>query len=637
MATDTTCSKCDKPAIDNGNGYCREHFIEWKESIYLDNTDENNLGIIAWARDHLPAYMPNKTPKFHLKILLILLRLYHPYLKNKMERLMNIVAYRGSAKSTLASMIFPAYLLAHNGKSFKLLIDGEVVECRINEKFICIVSETGAMAEDLVVRLRDEFLQSKSFRYFYKVVIEDATDERTGQLTRRAFKMNGCYVLGIGSGMQVRGRIKGAYRVTFMIADDLYSERKVKTEAGRKAVRHWWNAAVKNSVDDVLGKIACLGTILHEDTITVDQINNSLWKTELIRLMPIELFNEFIDTYMDINQSTGECNLPFADIKDEYEQIKRRREYYASIEKVKDWQIAWKDRVDLYMIALWIADAVRTRTLSLLYQEYLHEIVPNSNKRFRREYFQPLPDHSIIHKDGETWFYCVAMYPKAIPIKMQIGIDTASGTLDGDDSSVSVGGILPDNRWIVFKTVYGKFGMRDETYGNTAEDLRYGKVILDRKHVRKIGYADEAFRLAIEYNAKECRVGYAGNEKTLVNEVAKIFSMNASSCQVVGRRQLSGEGAKTERIQNTLHAHYSTYSVWHAKGLKKLESQLEYLGSAKEDDVADSTEVLFCEAQPPQWEEYKETVVSNYDPKMEEARAEAMVFFKQKNIRIGVN
>lgn len=969
------CTKCEKMAIENGKGYCKQHFIEYKETIYLDNTDPNNLGIIAWARDHLPHYLPNVTPRFHIRILLLLLELYHPFLKNKMERLRNIVSWRGSAKaqsldsliltpkgwiklrylkegdyvigsdgkptkviklhpivnemlykvktrdnreticngghlwkvfdsriekdavyntkkllrtykyihkdnrgkwkesyesyhyfldtvkpirfkkqelpvdpyvlglwlgdghsagtrltgiqedleyyiqhlekigyyhgsfknnttskaktmsisnvpidrtghkeclskilrdynltnnkhipniylfnslenriallqglidtdgtvdiggtqfsfcnkneqlidnflellrglggtgtktkncyngftsfrvncrvpegiipcqlprkvsrwkgsiktktaitaieengigecrcisianpdglyvtddymlthnSTLATMIFPAYLLAHNGKSFKLMANGVVVNCKINEKYICVISETGALAEDFVVRLRDEFLSNKTLRYFYKVQIEDAVDERTGQLTRKAFKFNGCYVLGVGSGMQIRGRIKGAYRVTLMLADDLYSERKVKTELGRKAIRTWWNGAVKNSVDDVMGKIACMGTILHEDTITVDQINNSLWKTELIPLMPLVLFTEFMDNYMDINQSTGECNLPYADEKNEHEQIRKRREYFDNVYAKKDWQISWPDRVNLYMIALWITDAVRTRTLSLLYQEYLHEIVPNSNKRFRKEYFQPLPEYSLIHQDGQSWFYCLGMYPKPVPINLYIGIDTATGTLDGDDSSITVGGVLPDNRWIKFKTVYGKFGMRDETFMNTADDLRYGKVIGNRKYIRKVGYIDEAYRLSQEYNVNEVRVGYAGSEKELVNETRKIFSMNGSSVMVIGRRQLSGEGAKVERIQNTLHSHYSTYSVYHAKGLTKLEYQLEYLGASKEDDVADSAEVCFCEVTPPSWDEYKDKADLQYDPQMEVARNEAMSYFNDR-------
>ncbi len=623
------CKSCDNKAIDNGNGYCKKHFIEWKESQYLDNTDPDNLGIILWARDHLPNYLPNKSPAFHIKILLLLLELYHPFLRNKMERLRNIVSWRGSAKSTLCTMIFPAYLLAHNGKSFKLKVNNEIVECPIKERFICIISETGQMAEDFIVRIRDEFLTNSSLRYFYRIIIEDAIDQRTGQLTRRAFKLNGCFILGIGSGMQVRGRIKGAYRVTLMIADDLYSERKVKTDVTRAAIRNWWNAAVKNTVDDVLGKIASLGTIVHEDTIIVDQINNSLWKTEFIRLMPLEKFNTFVNKYMDINQSTGTCVLPYADVKNEHERIKLQREYYAKIGNEYDWEITWTDRVDLYMIALWITDAVRTRTLSLLYQEYLHEIIPNSNKRFKKEFFQSLPEYSIIHQDGATWFYCPAMYPNPVPIKLLIGIDTASGTLDGDDSSITVGGVLPDNRRLVFNTVYGKFGMRDETMLNTAEDLRYGKVITDRTYIKKIGYIDEAFRLSQEMNIAEVKVGYAGNEKTIVNEVQKIFALNNSPVQVIGRRQLSNEGAKVERIQNTLHSHYSTYSVWHAKGLTKLEYQLEYLSAAKEDDVADSEEVCFCESTPPQWDEYKETVEKPFDVKLESAREEAMSYFQE--------
>lgn len=620
---------CDKHAIKNGLGYCKQHFLEHKETEYLDNTDPNNLGILKWARDHLPNYLPNKTPKFHIKILLLLLRLYHPFLRNKMERLLNVVSWRGSAKSTLITMIFPAYLLVHNGKSFKIKIDDEIIECKINERFICIISETGDMAEDFVVRIRDEFLTNRTLKYFYQYKIEDAIDDRTGQLTRKAFKFNGCYILGVGSGMQVRGRIKGAYRVTLMIADDLYSERKIKNPIGRANIRTWWNAAVKNSVDDLMGKIAALGTILHEDTVIVDMIKNSLWKTELIRLMPLELFNEFITKYMNINESSGECELPYEDVTDEYERIRLRRNFYEEINKSKDWQISWTDRIDLYMIALLIADAVKNRALATLYQEYLHEILPDSNKRFHKEYFQPLPTYSIIKSNDTNWFNCPDMYPQPIPIRIVIGVDTGTGTLDGDDSAIVALGILADGRWIVLRTIYGKYGMRDETFINTATDNRYDKVITSRKFVRRIGFIDEAFRLAEELNADKVKVGYAGSEKTILKEFVKIFNASNSRCTVTGRKQLSYEGIKIERIQNTLLSKYMTYSVWHVKGLQKLEHQLEYLGSSKEDDIADAEEVAAYAEVPPHWEEYVEEVNVEYNPKMETSRFEARQFFEQ--------
>lgn len=615
---------CEKNAVQNGNGFCKKHFIESREEIYLDNTDPNNLGIVQWAKDMLPEYTPNKVPWFHHLIYLALLGLLIPVLKNKMERLLNIISWRGSAKSTICTMIFPTYLAVHNGKTMRVKIRGVVYTCKINERFICIVSETGEMAEDFVVRIRDEVIGNKRFRYFYTTSIEDAVDERTGQMTRRAFKYNGCYILGVGSGMQIRGRIKGAYRVTFLIADDIYSEKKVATETGRKGIRNWWNAAVKNSVDDLLGKIACLGTILHEDTINVDQMNNSLWKTIKMTLMPLEKFETFLHQYMEINESTGECKLPFDNEEDEIKRKQLQRKHFDKIQENHNWELSWPERVSLYLIALFITDAIRTRTLSLLYQEYFHEVVPASNKRFKSEFFQKMPPHKIFEQNGTVWLKCPELYLYPVPIKNRVAIDTASGQLDSDNSSITVRGVTPDNRWFILRQVYGKYGPRDETGMNTSGDNRYGKVITDRRFIKKIGYIDEAFRLAEQYLAHEVYVGYAGNEKTLVDETRKIFKMNSSRCLVFGRKQLASEGAKHERISATLHPHYSTYSVWHAEGMSKLEHELEYLGSTKEDDCADSAEVSCYDTRPPQWEEYDSSQENLINLRAsEEKRAEA--------------
>ena len=296
---------------------------------------------------------------------------------------------------------------------------------------------------------------------------------------------------------------------------------------------------------------------------------------------------------MDIDESAGACRLPFSEIDDEFRQKELRRQHYKKLQMENDWGLAWPDRIDLYYMALKIANAVHNRQLSLLYQEYFHEILPDSNKRFQKAYFQRVLDYSLIFQGEQVWFYSLALYPRPVPIKIVVGVDTASGTIDGDDAVVSVGGVLYDNRWIVFKTIYGKFSSRDQTQYNTSDDLRYGKVIGDRRFIKKIGYIDEAFRLAQEFKASEVKFGYAGNEKTIVQEAQRIFSLNSSRVIVQGRKQLSMDGSKVERITNTLFGHYSTFSVWHTVevGKGKLEHELEFLGMAEEDNVADSLEV----------------------------------------------
>ena len=174
-----------------------DRHVDKKFKEWLDNSDPDNLGIIKWAKDILPEYLPQNTPEFHKELYQALLELFDPSLINRLERQLLITSYRGSAKSTVANMVFASYLVANNGRTMKIRINNEVVEVRILERFIVIISETGTMAEDFTVRIRDEFSTNPNIRYYYQLQIENAYDDITGKWTRAAFKMNGCFVLGL--------------------------------------------------------------------------------------------------------------------------------------------------------------------------------------------------------------------------------------------------------------------------------------------------------------------------------------------------------------------------------------------------------------------------------------------------------
>ena len=72
-------SKSIVDAPDNKEFYCKEHYIKWKESIYLDNTNPENLGIVRWLKDCLGDYVKNKSADFHKEMYEAMLRLYDPF------------------------------------------------------------------------------------------------------------------------------------------------------------------------------------------------------------------------------------------------------------------------------------------------------------------------------------------------------------------------------------------------------------------------------------------------------------------------------------------------------------------------------------------------------------------------------
>lgn len=621
---ETKCLKCTEEAVQDG--FCRQHYIEEMEKEYLDNRDIHNLGIIKWARRMLPQYMRNDTPEMHLVIMYALLSLYNPLYKMKYERLLLLINFRGSAKSTLVNFLIPMYIIAHNGMKMLLTLEvpvldengdyigdkTEVVECTIKENLICIVSETGTSAEEFTVRIRDEYTTNRTLRYFYTFQIEDALDDITGQWTKKAFKINGTFVIGVGSGQQIRGKVRGAWRPTLLIGDDIYSGKNTKTPETRANIRRWWNDEVMNTVDDVEGKVMLCGTIVHEDTVLIDLEKNSQWKKVKFRLMDLEKFRKFVKEHIKVDPNTGESHIPFDGLPNENERIIKQRKYFRDVQASEDWGLTWPDRIDLYYVATKFQEAMKNHKIDGFYQEYFHIVIADEEKRFHSSMFQKLPPYRLFTEHGYRWFECPALYKKPQVIRMRLSLDMSSGKDGRDDSCLTVAGALPDSRRIVFHQSFGKYSMRDNLFEENPAHLRHNLVMMDRSMVKKYGFIDEAFRLAREWEPEEFYIGIAGEESLITPEVMKIFRANEDyTTRIVERPQTGTEGHKVQRIKNTTMHYYETYMVYHAEGMTKLESQLEFLGHGANDDLADSLEVSFYELQNPFFTDY-ETIKKKY-------------------------
>ncbi len=639
MAIITKCKYCEKQAVAS-DGLCSYHHKERKYAEWLDNSDPNNLGIVKWCKELLPEFAFNQTPQFHKDLFLALLNLYNPRYVNKYERLLELISFRGSAKSTAANTLFVAYILANNGRKFKINYKGSIEEFRIEEKLITIVSETGNSAEEFTVRIRDAFSSSPRLRYYYALEIKDAIDAETGQWTRAAFKINDCFAVAVGSGQQVRGKVRGTSRITLLLADDIYSEKNTLTEKTREGTRTWWNNSVINSIDDLKGKVVLLGTILHDDTILIDCERNPQWKTIKVPLMGsvdkngkvnISKFHRFIEKHLTIDWDKQECKLPYDDIEDKDERSLKQRQYFNAVQKSEDWELAWPDRADLYFIALKYKENVYNGTVSGFYQEYFHITRSPQDRRFKKDFFQHIKGYELEYKAGYNWLRLNDSGPWH-PTVVEFGVDL-SGT-GSDDAVVTIVATLPDYRVIILHQVIGKFSIRDDVFNESGEDLRRNKVVMNRSALKKIGIVDECFRLSRRYRPNKIKVGIAAEEEQVLNEMRRVFEENRDYLtQIIGRKQTVREGKKEVRILNTMLPLYETRMVYHAPHLQKLEYQLEYLGSSDKDDCADSAEVAFFAVEwPPNISlEALEFVPSAIDPTVAHLYSPISLYSKSNN------
>lgn len=588
--------------VDYENQLCRKHHVEHKYEEWLDNTDPENLGIVKWITELMPEFAFSGVPQFHKELYFDLLNLYNPEYVNKYERLYEFICFREGAKSTAANTLFVTYVTANNGKRIKIKVNGEVKYFTLKEETIVIISETAGSAEEFTVRIRDAFSTNERLRYYYNMEITEAIDTVSNQWTRSAFKINNCFIQGVGSGQQIRGKVKGVSRPTLVIADDIYSEKSVLTEESRSKTKSWWNNAVMNSIDNIKGKVIMLGTILHDDTVLIEAKKNPQWQTKQVPLMDLEMFHEFIENYLNVDLDKSTCKLPYSDVENRNERMFKQKQHFQAIEKLKDWKLSWPERIDLYFVAVKYQEAVYNRTTSGMYQEYFHITKAPHDITFRREFFMHIKNWDVTFQDGHTWLM-TDLTGKWEVCQIHFGVDL-SGT-GPDDTVITVIATTVSGKIYVLQQTIGKFALRDDLIGDTGADVRFNKVILDRSRLRKIGIVDEVFRMAVRFHPWRIKIGVAGEEEQVVELARQVFRQNFNYTYIQSRQQQGNEGKKEERIMHTMSPYYETRMVYHAPKLNTLEYQLESLGSSDHDDAADSAECAFYGITYPQFLEFR--------------------------------
>lgn len=604
--TNIPCSNCGekKPLVKDF--LCRKCYTNKKLSEYLDNSNPDYPGILKWAKEILPHHASEKFANVHAEMAINIFKRYDPALVSREQRQLNFILFRGAAKTTLSTFILPAYLLVHNGMTMKILgIDNQPKETKINEGFIVIASETGTNAQDFVTRIRDELTLNEAIKYFYPNKIEEAIDSLDREWTKRVFKYNNCYIAGVGVGMQIRGKIKGASRPTLFIFDDIYSENNTKTEEGRKKVKNWFASAALNTIDEKRGKAIFVNTIVHEDTIPVELERLSTWITIKRPVMSINKFEKFVKEHLLVDEFGAVCKLPYDEIEDESLRIEKQKRYFDAVQNSQDWELAWEDKLGLYQLALKYKSYVEFRALNNFYQEFFHVIRSESSKRFRREYFTRT-SCELIKYGG---YSVVKTKGGLFAVSFEIGVDIGGGTADSDDSALVVLAGLHNGVKIVWDIVAGKYGLRDQLFD---EDESFDKVAIDRSKIRKIGILDEAIRKAKQYGASKIKVNSSSSEKGYVEALRKMANASVPGVIVTRRPATWASGTKVERIINNLLTLYESKAIWHRNecpNIDALEKQLEYLGVAKYDDIADALEAAnyeFLLPQPANFEDVKE-------------------------------
>ncbi len=211
----------------------------------------NNMAL--FGRHCFPTALRKSTPPFHRDV--------YSALANDNKRRVLIAAPRGTAKSTVTTLIFPLWRLAFKKTDEDL--------------FIVIISESQTQSINFLSRIKYHLSHSDKFRDIFGD-LGPATAKRW--TNNDVVLANGARIIAVGTGQRVRGFIEGDTRPNLIIVDDFESELNAFTPEARAKNRKWVTEAVIPSLSDE-GKIAMIGTVISEDCFLYWAKDSPAWHT----------------------------------------------------------------------------------------------------------------------------------------------------------------------------------------------------------------------------------------------------------------------------------------------------------------------------------------------------------------------
>ena len=281
-------------------------YEERYEQIQALKKLKNNMPL--FGRYCFPTALRKVTPPFHHEV-------YRDLSDDSVRRVL-IAAPRGTAKSTVTTLIYPLWKVAFKPSDEDL--------------FIVIISESQAQSINFLSRIKYHLTHSDKF----KEIFGDFGPTTAKRWTNNDIVLaNGARIIAVGTGQRVRGFIEGDTRPNLIIVDDFESELNAFTMEARAKNRKWITEAVIPSLSDD-GKIAMIGTVISEDCFLYwakdspawkvlwysiwDEDEKSIWPERFpkSRIMEIKRefesvgnLNGFYQEYMNIAQSPD--NAPF--------------------------------------------------------------------------------------------------------------------------------------------------------------------------------------------------------------------------------------------------------------------------------------------------------------------------------------
>lgn len=193
----------------------------------------------------------------------------------------NVVAPRGSAKSTCMAVIYPLHRVCY--RSYDELLGYKP------DDFILILSKSASMAEQRIQSIKQELELNESLRLAFGDLVGDETWG-----IKRLLTSNDSWLVPLGRGGQIRGSLMRHRRPSLIISDDLDDPETVENPDVRIKDHNWFNTdLLRAGALDGSTNFINVDTIKHEEAIASKLRERPGWETLFYRAIeqPADLWH----------------------------------------------------------------------------------------------------------------------------------------------------------------------------------------------------------------------------------------------------------------------------------------------------------------------------------------------------------
>lgn len=169
--------------------------------------------------------------------------------ENSLEKLVVLVAFRGSGKSTLITLSYAVWSMLgiHN------------------KKFVLIIGQTQTQARQYLINLKRE-LESNALLQSDLGPFQEENGEWGA--TALVFPQLKAKIMAVSSEQSIRGLRHNQHRPDLIICDDLEDMASVKTYENRQKMYNWFSGEVM-PLGDKHTRYIVVGNLLHEDSLVM--------------------------------------------------------------------------------------------------------------------------------------------------------------------------------------------------------------------------------------------------------------------------------------------------------------------------------------------------------------------------------